>query len=464
MRRHLWAAAQFGAGNAIYLLFSALWTFELPRQITVERFADWRLFVVYSSFVGALHGGALDALLYRWSRRRSAAVPPSLWSIVGVLAIWHVVLGALWALACWWFRVPHPLIGLVTAILAYALIWNVVTCLQYAMQAGRRFLPLSLFAALQGTFMGSLVLSGLFRPEHGPRAEWGFIGSAAFAGGVAFLPAAWVTGSWVAAGQLLRLLYRAVLAGFPILVVNLLLIALLNADRIAVSVGFSRVEFAMYAFAASLLAIANSLISVGARFAVPYVTRWVQGRLFEDRFGAVQSLLFGSWALLLGAFVVVRWIVLRYLPAYVPALRIAFIMALGAAFAGPIQILHLNYARAARRTWRSTAITVVAGILAVGAMAFCVATRSLALVAAGSVALFVTWWCLGSCFVLPVSPQMCLTHAWYFVAVAILGAGWLWLLQADGGSRAGAGIAGAVCVVAAAISLAWPWRAASKLA
>src|SRR2546425_13331622 len=104
MRRHLWAAAQFGAGNAIYLLFSALWTFELPRQITVERFADWRLFVVYSSFVGALPRGALDAFLYPWSRRRPPPLPPNPWGIVGVLAIWHAVVGALWGPAFWWYR------------------------------------------------------------------------------------------------------------------------------------------------------------------------------------------------------------------------------------------------------------------------------------------------------------------------------------------------------------------------
>src|SRR2546422_9422364 len=99
MRRHLWAAAQFGAGNAIYLLFSALWTFELPRQITVERFADWRFFVVYRAFVGAPHGGGLKALVFPWVRRSSAAVPPSLSGDVGAVWVWHAVVGGLWGAA-----------------------------------------------------------------------------------------------------------------------------------------------------------------------------------------------------------------------------------------------------------------------------------------------------------------------------------------------------------------------------
>src|SRR3989442_5667546 len=94
MRRHLWAAAQFGAGNAIYLLFSALWTFELPRQITVERFADWRLFFLFNSFLGALPRGALDAMPCPSLRRRSARPTPNPLRDVRGAAVLALLVGA----------------------------------------------------------------------------------------------------------------------------------------------------------------------------------------------------------------------------------------------------------------------------------------------------------------------------------------------------------------------------------
>src|SRR5262245_25959183 len=57
----------FTAANVLYLALQAVLTFLLPRLLTVESFGYYRLFILYSGFVGVLHFGYLDGLLIRWA-------------------------------------------------------------------------------------------------------------------------------------------------------------------------------------------------------------------------------------------------------------------------------------------------------------------------------------------------------------------------------------------------------------
>src|SRR6266550_5542023 len=143
MRRAFWSAAQFGSGNAVAMLLAVYWTLVLPHQLSLEGFADWRLFVLYGSFVGALHGGSLDALLYRWSRRRSRRLAPGLLGVLTVLCCWDIALLAFGALFVKLIAVPSSVRSLIVMVVVYAGIWNGVTAMQYAYQANAQFLRIA---------------------------------------------------------------------------------------------------------------------------------------------------------------------------------------------------------------------------------------------------------------------------------------------------------------------------------
>lgn len=411
------AALQFGAGNALALLVSVYWTLRLPKMLGVERFADWRLFLLYASFVGVLHAGALDALLFRWSRRRAADVTPAVMSVVLALVVWHALLLGAWLAIEPALSLPEHGRTLGRALLVWAGVWNVATALQYALQANRRFLACAVFSTLHAVLFGATVALGL---EQRVAPAWSYIAAAAAAMLLTLAPVVLRGGDarWsIADGA--RIVWRAIPVGFAILVLNLLLIVLSNADRLAASWWLTKSAFGRYAFAASLLAFANNLTSVATRFLVPYMTGWIRagGGLFARRFSLLSHLSLAAWWALVAGGLVVAHGIAYYLPAYRGALPVAGVMLVGFAFGAPAQVLQLNYARIVGRTGDNVRTSLAA--LGAGAVLLTIAGMLGALVwlAVAGAVMQAIWWALGCAYVLPTSPAMTRAHAAYAAIV-----------------------------------------------
>jgi O-antigen/teichoic acid export membrane protein len=449
MSRNVVAAAQFALGNVLALLVGVYTTLVLPRQLAVLDFADWRLFVLYASFVGVLHAGALDALVFRWSRRGAGApLPASLRPLLTLVVLWQAAL-----LAAWWplrAHVPPAVAQVGTAVLAFGLVWNVATAVQYALQAQRRFLACAVFTATNAAVFAIATAVGAFR--HGwITAEHGYVLAATLATAVVLLPTLGVRGRWRPVRRDLQLVRVAVVRGLPLLFVNLAVIVLASADRLAVSAGFPREQFAIYAFAASLLAIAHSLINVAARFLVPFVTRWVREGRFDALHARLLRLIAGAWAVMAGGLVAAGPLVIRWFPRYEDALPIAIVMTLAVPFTAAIQLVHLNYSRVAARSAAASSAAVGALAWAAALLAIAVtASDSLLVVAAAGVGIMVGWWTLGVLFVLPRTTAAVRVSVVFALGVAALAtvvlacAGW------GTSGRAGATL---LCLAAAAYGL-----------
>ena len=425
MRRTLVSAAQFALGNGLYMALGVYWTLALPKQLSLVDFADWRIFVLYNSFVGVLHIGALDALVYRWSRRTSDELPGTLWDVVAVLVIWQLAILAAWVAIAAAFHLSGVATQLGILLLVFALVWNVSTALQYALQAAKRFLACSVFVAVHALVFVAGIVFGWFRGSGPLSPSWGFTYAAALATLVALVPAVGLPAiRRLRIRGTLPLIRDAVRTGFQVLLVNTLLILLVNADRIATSLAFPRTDFAIYAFAASLMALVNTVTSVASRFFVPYVTGWVQRGRFAEWYERLTWLIFGCWAAMVGAGLAARPLVVAVFPKYEASLPLAAAMLLGVAFGIQVQVLHLAYARAARRTTQSTRAAVAAVVVALVVLpAATYLSHTLMAVAMASVVVALAWWAIDAVTVLGTAVDFRGAPLRYLGAVLAVAAG-----------------------------------------
>ena len=460
---------RFGAGTAIASAAAFYWTLALPRQLSVEAFAEWRLFLLYGGFVAALHLGIPDAFLYRWTRRRSAAAPSAFGPVAGAIGLWHLAILAMVMVAAMLLPVSTTVRNLVPALAAYALVWNLSALAQVRLQAERRWTSSSLFTAVSALLFALAVITGALADRSGAVVAGTFVGCTALAAATTLAAALATDGSHrrkvysrrlVSGRRLARTLRAAIRAGFPILVVNLLLLTLASADRMAVSIAFPRAAFATYAFSASLVAIVHTGAAVAGRFAVPYVAAWARDGTLIARYPALCLAIGGVWCGAVAVLLTSSALLARSYPQYSEAVPLSFLLLSGAAFSAAVQILQLPAARALGRTAASMRMALLA--IGAGAAALVLATRvyDLAIVAAVGSGIAALWWAANSREVVRMQGRGSSDAIFLLSVVAVTLVAWQASMRADQIRLSISGvllIVAGVCVATAARAMRqWP--------
>lgn len=382
--------ATLGAGSLLAGGINVLLVFVIPRLVSVEDYGYWRLFALYSGYVGFAHLGFADGAMLRWAGRPFAdfhhELMPSLkfvfWQHVLLLAPLCVLLG---------FVLHGQLRFAGIAIAACALILNAVTLLQFSLQSARLFRPMAISTvAVPALFLGFMSL-------------WKLRWSLGYREVISFYFLAWVvtlgfllgwTKPWLAARHPVRhsLVRSYLLTGWPILLANTGVGLILAADRLAVSWAATIQNFAQYSLAASAMTVPVTMILVCAKVLFSHFA----GLTAEDRrkmYGAVTRTLLMAWCVLLPYYFALDFFVKRFLPKYVPSLGIARVLLLGIPFLATIVILHMSFAylngRQRRFLWQTLGVLIVS-LGTASLVAF--RTGSLERVAATQVVILGLWW------------------------------------------------------------------------
>ena len=380
-----------GAGTALAAVFNTLSVFLIPRLLGVKDFGYWRLFLLYSAYVGLLHLGLADGALLRWAGRSLEDIRPEIGPSLRFL-FWQqlavIIPGIM--LCVFFLRWPLNLVG--AAVLVYSVIFNSTALLQFSLQAARLFRPVAIATAapacgfvlmafvwyLQGTlhfqgliglycFAGAAVLAYLWnrvRPRAGSNSE----------------DSAWTIGK------------TCIAVGWPVMVANGGLVLVQSADRLVVSSVLPIYEFAQYSLAASTMFVPVAAIAAVYRVFFSHVAAVAhEGR--ARVYAHASKILLLAWSLLLPYYFVLDMFVRHFLPKYVPALPVAEILLLGVMFLAGIQILHMSFAYLYGRQRQFLLVTVCA-LLASLSVALVMATwlRSLVAVAIGQVGALAFWW------------------------------------------------------------------------
>jgi O-antigen/teichoic acid export membrane protein len=383
--------ATMGGGTALGVLFNTLLLFVIPRVVSVEDYGYWRLFLLYVGYAGLLHMGFADGALLRWAGKPLEEfrheVAPSMkflfWQHLAFVGPACLIVGSF---------LPSPLNFIGVAIFVVAMVTNLASVLQHALQGARQFKPVAFATAAPAGVLLILVFLWELRAAPGFRALT-LLYCASWAGALAYLwtrvkpnrcpptsDSAWGLGK------------TCILLGWPVVLANGGLGLVQSADRLVVSSALPITDFAQYSLASSMMFVPVTAIAAVYRVFFSHVAAVEhEGRVRV--YAHASKFLLLAWSLLLPFFFILEVFVRRLLPKYVTALPVAGILLLGVIFLGGIQILHMSFAFLYGKQRQFLFLTIGALVVSLStALMMALWLRSLLAVAVGQVVALAFWW------------------------------------------------------------------------
>lgn len=382
--------AAVGGGTALASVFGTITIFVIPRLVSVEDFGYWRIFLLYSGYVGFLHFGFIDGALLFWAGDPLSVIQQQLRPSLKIVALQQLSLFAIGTLICLLFL--RPAFWLVSiAVLTFAVLLNTTALLLFAFQAAREFGTVALAVSIPtGGFLALAVVSHFAK-----LADYRVLIASYLLGWASLLLFLWMrlqplNGSSSAPARVIA--RQFITSGWPIMLSNLAYSIVQSADRVVVSATASIYGFAQYSLAASVMAVPIAAIAAVARVSFPHLAA-IDPQHHQTAYHRASVLAFLCWSLSVPYYFVLERVVRYLLPKYVEGLPYAKVLLCGSAFLGSIQILQLSFSNIYRRQrqfliWASGA--VVTSLL----LALLAATElhSLRAVAASQVVAVLIWW------------------------------------------------------------------------
>lgn len=338
----------YSFGQVLLLIFGLIQSLIIPKYLSTADYGYWQLFLLSTAYVGILHFGFLDGILVRWAGKEFGDIKQEVpvvfrfllleqFLVVGVLALVLIAIG------------PSFLaIGL--AVLANAIIVNILTFFIFTAQAVKRFKLVTAANICRGALFLLLVLA-LFAS-----GRFGYVDL--YIGTI-------VTGSIlliVFAVHLRESLFSQVTPkkslrtygtenisiGIFLLLGNFTAVLLMTVDRLTVSSFFPITLFAQYTFAMSMCVIVITFVQAVSLVLFPYLSgssSELRTRAYEILKPAITIFWAGALALY---FPFTAWVEF-YLPQYIASLPLMAILLCMIGFSGHIQILHVNFFKVYRK-------------------------------------------------------------------------------------------------------------------
>jgi|GEM_PF-2433864 len=386
-------ALLFTGANLLSLGLNGALAFLIPKLLSINDYGYYRLFVLYGSFAGLLHLGFIDGLIVRWAAQPKRRIKSELDAALRFLLFEHVLLLGVLLVFTLFYR-GRQWLWLVLATAGYVIFWNWASLGQSALQALKRFEPISLLVISgPGLFLVSTiglhaakmldlnsllfacVLSNLFAAA----VQWFYVKRIALSGPQV------AVGAWKVGAGNLRL-------GWSILGANILATVALALDRLAVSAKFTILDFAIYSFACNALSLTYSMVVAVSMVAFPYLSEGISEESRCRVYGIAEDSLLLLWAVGLATFFPIAWIIVHWLPSYVSSLPLLRILMLPIGLTAGIYVLHSPYFRV---TLKQNRFLAAASIGAASAGIFIwwgVRIRSLEWIAAAMVSSALAWW------------------------------------------------------------------------
>lgn len=328
-------ASILGSAMLVSTLIGIGQTLVLPKLLAIDVFGRFRAYSVYAGYVGLLHFGLADGALLFWAGRATATVRAE-WRVVRKwLAIQQAAILLIGVLAG--FLIGGEGGRLVIWVAVTALVTNVLTLAQYALQATRQMRRAGLT-----TLVGPIAfLSAVILLPSTWRQTSTIIGTYVVTQSLATL-AGWV---WISRGLdaedpwegrlSLNLLFRL---GAPVVLANAAAGVAISFDRLFLSVVLPPARFAIYAFASSFMFLPSTGALALGRAALPHASgiTSVEREQFFSRLLRLLVLVFG--VALIG-FPMSGVLLRSWLPKYAEAIPILKALTCGALFWTATQVV-----------------------------------------------------------------------------------------------------------------------------
>jgi len=347
--------------NGLVLALSVLQGFILPKFLSVEGYGYWQLFSLYGTYSGLLHLGFADGILLRWAGKDVTCFGPEIKKAFNFLTLQQITfIVPLGVLA--YFLIPAPFQWIIVMVFVLAFISNLAIFFTFAAQASKKFWLLAVVnVGRTMVFVLFLILLLNWHYLEYPPVILAYLVSFVITLMVLVLffskylgfgstknksmpdtTSATGNADW----KLSVLSYgkKNIGIGLYILLGNLIFLLLLSIDKLMVSIFFDIGQFAIYAFASSVVIIVYTLLRSISEVIFPYLAGAfvdLQHRAYE----LAELAIILAWAAMLIVYFPFVRIVEIYLMQYVTSLPLIQILLCSFSVGSLIQILHVNYYR-----------------------------------------------------------------------------------------------------------------------
>lgn len=338
----------YSFGQVLLLVFGLVQSLIIPKYLSTADYGYWQIFLLYTTYVGILHFGFLDGILVRWAGKEFEEIKQEVPTAFRFLLLEQFLVIGVLALVLIAIDLPFQEIGL--AVLANAIIVNVLTFFIFTAQAVKRFKLVTAVNISRGALFLLLVLA-LFA---GGNFGYGDLYIATIVTGtvLVILFAAHLRDSLflqATPGKSLRMYGKENISiGLFVLLGNFTALLMATVDRLTVGSFFPITQFAQYTFAMSMCGVVIMFVQAVSLVFFPYLS----GSSSELRARAYQMLrptitIFWAGALVM-YFPFTAWVEF-YLPHYMASLPLMAILLCMIGFSSQIQILHVNFFKAYRK-------------------------------------------------------------------------------------------------------------------
>lgn len=353
--------------NAISLFSGMFVSLGLPKVLPMEDYSDYKLFMLYLSYIGLFHFGLIDGAVIKLAGKSKCETGLLKYRFVTRFLAGMETAAALMILAAVFILADGEYRFIGSAAAADILIHNMLAYYRSMLQISMRYLAYTV-TGVYGSLYRLFSLLILFYISKSGMAVCQVYILFYLAGEISELfICIWLCRN-ITFGR--RAVFREVTydirdifrQGTPMLFAGIAATLILNMDRQFVSVLFSKKDYAVYSFSYSLMNMILTLISAMSVVLYPAMKEKKISQLagYYDRFSYVLSFLVSGSFLFLP---VLNGFILWFLPDYAQALDILRVILPAAAFLALMQIVIISFYKVIEIT--GTYLAVSASVLGI---------------------------------------------------------------------------------------------------
>ena len=334
----------YSAGNGLLIIFGAIQTLIIPKFLSVEQYGYWQLFILYGLYFGILQLGFNDGILVRWAGKDLSQIGNEIGAAMKFLVLEQLAVIIPLGLVVYFLLQPS-LRWIALMLFIYAFIMNLACFFMFTTQAIRQFKFLTAFDVVRGLIFLALVVLIFVSGHH----EYQYIVVAWLAAyalyicAFAFRYRLYLWGKDSSTSFLTSFGKKNINVGIFVLLGNFVFVICSTLDRLLVSSFFTIDQFAVYAFAMSVVNIAFVLINAVSYVIFPHLS--AAPDQWNRAYHLGKWVLIQCWAAFLVAYFPLAMLIEFYLPQYTGSLPIIKILLGTVGFSSLILILHVTYYR-----------------------------------------------------------------------------------------------------------------------
>lgn len=341
--------------NFFVLLSGLLSSFLLPKIMSLNDFGLYKTFTLYISYAPIVELGFFEGIYLKYT-----GVNEENYDLHKFRAYFkvYIIINLIVTIFAWLLIIP--IIGsdkknIMLLVVIYALINNIIAYLQILSQCREKFDEYSKFNAFRSVMICCATIMFLIIDKIlAYKDYYCYINLYLFANLVVMIVYLYNYRNYVfGKSEKLMGLKKEYISffkiGFPLLISNLCSTLILTLDRQFVNILFNSEDYAIYAFAYSMLQLITVLTSAISLVLFPALKKMKEDKLFSS-FSVYENRLFIMASIFLLAYYPIEWVIRTFLPTYIKSLDIFLVILPTLGVSIVISVLIQNFFKVLKKT------------------------------------------------------------------------------------------------------------------